>query len=202
MCGTYVVQGRALTAVRGQADGLVLLARCQQAWLQRKGLAVADVVARPPPRRHRRGRPAPLRARVLRQQRRQHQHPLRDGPRAHDAEERVEGLHDARHDGRRGSRREESLRRPRGLVRAADAPRGVPAAARREGGRARASAARDRVCRRRRPAGPRRARRSRSARSAASRLSTTPRRRRRSCPRPCGSTSRRTTACCWRITAR
>ena len=50
--------------------------------------------------------------------------------------------------------------RSRSLVRDADAPRGLPAAARRAGGRARASADRDRVRRRRHSARSRRARRS------------------------------------------
>jgi YHS domain-containing protein len=36
VCGTYVVQGRALTAVRGQQMAWFCSPRCQQAWLQRK----------------------------------------------------------------------------------------------------------------------------------------------------------------------
>ena len=49
--------------------------------------------------------------------------------------------------------------RSRSVVRDADAPRGLPPAARRAGGRARASADRHRLRRRRHPADPRRARR-------------------------------------------
>jgi len=36
VCGTYVVQGRALTAVRGQQTAWFCSPRCQQAWLQGK----------------------------------------------------------------------------------------------------------------------------------------------------------------------
>ena len=36
VCGTYVVQGRALTAIRGQQTAWFCSARCQQAWLQGK----------------------------------------------------------------------------------------------------------------------------------------------------------------------
>ena len=43
-----------------------------------------------------------------------------------DAEERVEGIHDAGHDGRHGSRRQEDRAATASLVRAADAPRGLP----------------------------------------------------------------------------
>ena len=62
---------------------------------------------------------------------------------------------------RHRSRREEARRRARSLVGDADAPRGLPAAARRQRGRARASADRDRVRRRRDSARSRRARRGR-----------------------------------------
>ena len=121
---------------------------------------------------------------------------------ADDAEERLQGLHDARHDVHHRSRGPEAAGRSRSLVGDADAPRGLPAAARRAGGRPRASADRDRLCRRRHSARSRRARRSaddarqhsdRRIRDAVDEAS---------CPKPCGSTSRRTTACCSRITAR
>jgi YHS domain-containing protein len=36
VCGTYVVQGRALSAVRGQQPAWFCSPRCQQAWLQGK----------------------------------------------------------------------------------------------------------------------------------------------------------------------
>jgi YHS domain-containing protein len=36
VCGTYVVQGRALMAVRGQQTAWFCSTRCQQAWLQGK----------------------------------------------------------------------------------------------------------------------------------------------------------------------
>jgi YHS domain-containing protein len=36
VCGTYVVQGRALMAVRGQQTAWFCSPRCQQAWLQGK----------------------------------------------------------------------------------------------------------------------------------------------------------------------
>ena len=34
VCGTYVVQGRALTAMRGQQTAWFCSSECQQAWLQ------------------------------------------------------------------------------------------------------------------------------------------------------------------------
>jgi YHS domain-containing protein len=36
VCGTYVVQARALTAMRGQQTAWFCSSRCQQAWLQGK----------------------------------------------------------------------------------------------------------------------------------------------------------------------
>ena len=36
VCGTYVVQGRALTAMRGQQTAWFCSSKCQQAWLQGK----------------------------------------------------------------------------------------------------------------------------------------------------------------------
>ena len=80
-------------------------------------------------RRHRRSRPPHVRARLRRVERRQHQHQARRRHHPDDAEERVEGIHDARHDGRRRSRREENPRHARRIVRAADASRGVQATA-------------------------------------------------------------------------
>ena len=52
-------------------------------------------------RRHRRSRPAHVRARLRRVERRQHQHQARRRHHPDNAEERVEGIHDAGHDGRR-----------------------------------------------------------------------------------------------------
>ena len=117
-------------------------------------------------------------------------------------EERLQGVHDARHDVHHRSRRQEAPGRPRSVVRDADAPRGLPAAAGRAGGRPRASADGDRLCGRRHSARSRRARRGaddarqhsdRGVRHAVDRAS---------CRRPSASTSRRTTACCWPTTAR
>ena len=56
---------------------------------------------------------------------------LDDGRSADDAEERVQRVHDAGHDVRHRSRRQEARRRARSLIGDADASRGVPAAARR-----------------------------------------------------------------------
>ena len=36
VCGTYVVQGRALTAMRGQQTAWFCSSKCQQAWLRGK----------------------------------------------------------------------------------------------------------------------------------------------------------------------
>ena len=110
-------------------------------------------------RRHRRSRPPDVRARLHRVERRQHQRPARRRPPADDAEERLQGVHDAGHDVHHRSRRAASCGRSRPVVRDADAPRGLPAAAGRAGGGARASADRDRVRRRRHSARSRRARR-------------------------------------------
>ena len=123
-------------------------------------------------------------------------------PAADDADQRLQGLHDARDDVHHGSRRAEARRRARPVVRDADAPRGLPAAPGRAGGRARASADRNRVRRRRDSARPAPCSPRSSRRWGACRLRSTRRRRRRSCPRPSASTSRRTTACCWPTTAR
>src|SRR5437868_9200683 len=49
--------------------------------------------------------PAPLRARLYSVERRQHQRAPRRRPSAHDAEERLQGLHDRRNDGDRKSTR-------------------------------------------------------------------------------------------------
>ena len=154
------------------------------------------------PRGHRRDRPADVRARLHGEQRRQHQRASRRRAAADDAEERLQGLHDARHDVRHGSQREENLRRSRSVVRSADAPRGVSPAARRQRRGARASADGDRLRRCRHPARPRGPRRGADDARAAFRLRSTRRRPRPSCRRRCASTSRRTTACCSPTTAR
>ena len=57
------------------------------------------------PRRHRRARAPAVGARLRRVERRQHQRPPRRRPHPDDADERVEGVHDARHDGGHRSRR-------------------------------------------------------------------------------------------------
>ena len=154
------------------------------------------------PRRHRRGRPPHVRARLHRVERRQHQRPARRRPPADDPEERLQGVHDARHDVHHRSRGAEAAGRSRSVVRDADAPRGLPAAPGRAGGRARASADRDRLRGRRHSARSRRARRSaddarqhsdRGVRDAVHDGAARGR---------AASTSRRTTACCSRITAR
>ena len=128
---------------------------------------------------------------------------LDDGRDSDDAEERVEGIHDARHDGRHRPRREEDLAASAmpssELLMHLEVYRHRPDVARR---RARASAARDRVRGGRHPARSRRARRGRHhARQHPDRrlrhaVDAGAARRRRA------STSRRTTGCCSPITAR
>ena len=65
------------------------------------------------PRADRRGRSAAVRARLHRVERRQHQRAARRRAPADDAEERLQGIHDAGHDVHHGSRRHEAGGRPR-----------------------------------------------------------------------------------------
>ena len=65
----------------------------------RKHGSVSDPSRRTDPRRHRRSWPPPLFARICRSQRREHQRAARRPSPPHHAEERLERLHDAGHDG-------------------------------------------------------------------------------------------------------
>ena len=151
---------------------------------------------------HRRARAPALGARLRRLERRQHQRPSRRRSRPDHADQRLEGVHDARDDGRHRSHGPQARRRAQRVVRAEDAPRRLRAAARRPGGRALAPAARDRVRGRRHRARQGGARRGdlharqhpdRRLRHAIDGGAARPRSR---------STSRRTTGCCWPTTAR
>ncbi len=155
-------------------------------------------------RGHRRGRPPPVDARLRRVERRQHQRPDRRRSPADDARQRVEGLHDAGHDGRHRPRGHARVRRagPQAVVRDPDASGRVPRAARRRRRRPRASAALDRLRRGGHSARSRRAGRGRDDAWAAFRLRSTARRRRSELADAVAPYVSRTTACCSPITAR
>ena len=199
VCGVFVVPGQALTTGTGTATQYFCSEKCRERAVAPRQVISSEGAAA---RRHRRGRPPAVRARLHGVERRQHQRAARRRTAADDADERLQGLHDRRDDVHHRSRREEARRRAQPVVRDADAPRGVPPAARDPGGRARASADGDGVRRRRHSA---RSRGARGGRDDAGQRA------------DCGvrdavdegaagggraSTSRRTTACCSRITAR
>ena len=182
-CGTYLPKSRALVARRQRRHEVLLLDRRAATPRLRPSARQAgvDVIDdRSASRRHRRGRPPPLDARLRRLERRQHHRPHRSRSAADDARQRLEGLHDAGHDGRDRSRRRAHLRRarPQAVVRDHDAPGGLSAAAGRRRRGARAPAARDRLRRRRHRARPRRARRGRDDAGQHSDRASTARRRR------------------------
>ena len=99
VCGTYVV-ARSRRIVATAASTRTSAPRSAATSVARvAGCADEHPSRRTASRRHRRSRPAAVRARLRRLERRQHQRAPRRRPAAHDAQERVEGLHDARHDG-------------------------------------------------------------------------------------------------------
>ena len=152
VCGTFVLPDRALTI----SDGRARVHFCSPDCPRQVSVAARHDRRERAARRHRRGRTASVRSRLHRVERRQHQRAPRCRPAADDAEERLQGVHDPRHDVHHRSRGTQAPGRPRSVVGNADAPRGLPAAAGRAGGRPRASADRHRLRGRRHSARTRR----------------------------------------------
>ena len=202
VCGTYVVPGPRPHCRARTADGLVLLAAMPAGVAAGEGLAVAEVAIESPPRRHRRDRPASVQPRVT--------CASNDGNISiRFAPDRVlttpknvskgymtpDMMVVVDIDGRKvaGDRdaSSELLMHLEVYRQRPDVNAVVHAHPPLATGFAVAGVPLDRAVLA-----------EVIARSAAFRLSTTPRRRRPSCRPPSGNTSRRTTACCWPITAR
>ena len=202
VCGIYVVPDRALALTRRLRPGVLLLRRLPRqisAALRAHRMTLESGASR----RHRRSRPPHVRPRDT---------PTRTPATSASASAPDRLLMTPKSvckgfmtpdmmcitdlDGR------EAAGRSRSLDRNADAPRGLPAAARRPGRRSRPPADGHRFRGRGHPA------RSRGARRSADDAREHSDRRVRdtvhiaNCPMPSASTSRRTTACCWRTTAR
>ena len=201
VCGTFVVPERAVTLVDGRRQLSLLL----------DDLPRRVSAARRRPHEHRIARFAPTSSKsaaaCTRAATPRRTTATSASASAHDRllmtpEERLQGVHDAGHDVHHRSRRAEAPGRSRSVVRDADAPRGLPAAARRAGGRARASADRHRIRGRRHSARSRGARRSADDARQHSDCGVRDAVDQRAAGGGRASTSRRTTACCWPTTAR